>query len=94
MSGVKHTPGPWISSGVYIDSDFGMVGHANFSADLLSGCPKANARLIASAPDLLDALTVLRDNIVHAWPHMASLGPIQNASAAIARARGEQDGGA
>lgn len=55
MVAVKHTPGPWRTTGVYIDSDFGTVCHATFSADLSSGSPEANARLIAAAPDLLEA---------------------------------------
>lgn len=51
-----HTKGPWRTSGVYVESNHGLIGHANFSADLSEGCPEANARLIAAAPDLLAAL--------------------------------------
>lgn len=62
MSEVKHTPGPWTISPsrrsdnfcIYArDKDYGIGEAWN-----LSGKPenKANARLMAAAPDMLDAL--------------------------------------
>lgn len=65
---------------------------------------EANARLIASAPDLLEALGQLLGNAEIARFHLkdteegmivgsALFDTIQQARAAIARARGEQDGG-
>ncbi len=101
MSGVKHTPGPWRTSGVYIDSDHGTVGHANFSDDLTAGSPAANARLIAAAPDLLEAaewadkaLERYVDALGLDQTDEAALIALYKIKDAIARARGEQDGGA
>lgn len=56
MSGVKHTPGPWRTNGCYISSNYGEVGHAYFVSSMPEGMADANAYLIASAPDLLEAL--------------------------------------
>lgn len=92
MSGVKHTPGPWRTSGVYIDSDHGTVGHANFSDDLTAGSPVANAHLIAAAPDLLEALEAV-ELARHSDEPADWLRATRLSDAAIARARGEQDGG-
>ena len=49
---------------------------------------EANARLIAAAPELLEALENLTDNITAAFPSMENLGPIITARAAIAKAKG------
>lgn len=66
----KHTPGPWIAD------EAGRVGFTVFSpeAGYIIGChddegrygaidSEANARLIAAAPDLLDALQSLLKGI-------------------------------
>jgi hypothetical protein len=50
---------------------------------------EANARLIAAAPDLYDALDNLVANVTEAFPALADLGPITKAHAALAKARGE-----
>lgn len=49
----------------------------------------ATARLIAAAPDLLEALTTLTDNIEQAWPHLMHLGPLVAAREALAKAVGQ-----
>lgn len=63
MSG--HTPGPWIEaegddSGIDIQGDGYTIATAWSGLDLVNhpdeAVMKANARLIASSPDLLDAL--------------------------------------
>lgn len=61
----EHTPGPWraINGGPFITSDAGVIARTANSADEVvqyaervgSLADKANARLIASAPDLLTA---------------------------------------
>lgn len=53
---------------------------------------EANARLIAAAPDLLEALAVLVTDCSQIWSE-AEFPALKQARAAIARARGEQDGG-
>ncbi|WP_162405132.1 hypothetical protein [Pseudoxanthomonas jiangsuensis] len=60
MSEMKHTPGPWFASGRYI----GTFNHKSAIGECrsASGCwsddepASANARLIAAAPELLEAL--------------------------------------
>lgn len=63
MSEKKHTPGPWeIKDGRYIDSPSGWIADVlsypayRAATDNDSEEQKANARLIAAAPDLLEAL--------------------------------------
>jgi len=89
----KHTPGPWkygkelsARSGEWLISmDVGERGRGMQIAETRtgSGHENANARLIAAAPDLLNALTVLAD----ACERMDI--PVDAARAAIAKARGE-----
>ena len=61
----KHTPGPWETltfSNHELQTDFAMVKIG--SRAHMVGCSeedKANARLIAAAPELLEALKTLRD---------------------------------
>lgn len=100
MSESKHTPGPWIFDGdlVWAASIDGYVANTR-TEDMTSGENiakrdaleqiEANARLIAAAPDLLDALKsiVMSAEIGNA----AILGPLLvSARAAIAKATGEE----
>lgn len=72
MSKTKHTPGPWkiVETNLYpnleiVDSLFG-VPIALSSRPRGSGirkCDRANARLIAAAPKLLEALVILMREI-------------------------------
>ena len=81
MSETKHTPAPWIASGTWVStSDSSLI--ANCGTD-------ANAGLIAAAPDLLAACEGLVDWID---PNEAMDGlnrEIDDARAAIAKAKGE-----
>ncbi|MFN4037330.1 hypothetical protein [Comamonas aquatica] len=77
MAKAKHTPGPWQ---YYYDPADHYVHKIRVGAGLVCQMPgwaihdamkveqEANARLIAAAPDLLEALQITRGNI-------ASLGP-------------------
>ena len=60
MSEAKHTPGPWIKSGLdYIGSNGEKVvvsDGPSFGSAATWPDAAANARLILAAPDLLDAL--------------------------------------
>ena len=75
---MKHTPGPWReAAGTFIrsatDDDDGVLIAVVRDIHVRSAAAKANARLIASAPEMLDALQVARDAIVSALP---AQGPI------------------
>lgn len=111
MSGVKHTPWRWEvddSGCVHVmGDDWNFIPLISpFRESVFEGDKEAlaNARLIASAPDLLEALGQLLGNAEIARFYLkdteegilvgsALFDTIQQARAAIARARGEQDGG-
>jgi len=64
MTDVKHTPGPWYINQKYCigprpRADDQSDGMFRPLADVYGVNRDANARLIAAAPDLLDALSVL-----------------------------------
>ncbi len=94
----EHTPGPWANSGADVKSgnpdewiyggqyrariakvQFGL----NYGQDIAAETA-ANARLIAAAPDLLEALVEME----RAFGAECSGGPAVRARAAIAKARG------
>lgn len=86
----KHTPGPWRFSSHPHDGNYMRIhcGSDPREGDNLRGyCGEANARLIAAAPELLEALQAFANEIVPINPH----DPLWvNARAAIAKATGEQ----
>ena len=96
MSG--HTPGPWLVEGrtVYALNDDGynrfsaLVQDAHTPGDEL----EANARLIAAAPELLEALEDIANDYAERFDmDSQSTNPgmkvvVENARAAIAKARG------
>jgi hypothetical protein len=101
MSEVKHTPGPWSYSGDD-DGDFVVWGPgrdeflANVDQESFGPVPpmkvafdinQANARLIAAAPDLLEALVVALPWLSE--DEVPSLAAKQLVKAAIRKARGE-----
>jgi hypothetical protein len=102
----KHTPGPWevthLRHGIVVRTEspnktkYGASRYAAIGGfdrsdpDQLSEA-LANARLIAAAPDLLEALSRLIE--IEDGPGMAVIGwegAMERAYAAIAKARGEQ----
>ena len=94
MSEAKHTPGPWLADGasVYEErDDFSVI--CNFWSSSLPEW-EANARLIAAAPDLLEALEQLvieYDDVELADAEPSSLTAAFNAArAAIAKAKGKE----
>lgn len=114
MSGVKHTPLEVEDLGLpeYLDGI-----RSRFTVRSKSGAPIAyafdadEARLIAAAPDLLEAVKPFATAIMHLGNgkpdetvidlrmggnhvfYQVTLGDFRRALNAIARARGEQDGG-
>lgn len=84
----QHTPGPWI---VYNDSDDGKTNRIEIAARgktvarIYHSVPKEdlpNARLIAAAPDLLEALRVAEESV-------GDLKALEIVRAAIAKAEGQ-----
>ncbi len=63
MSAAQHTQGPWRvrvrPNGFSVVDPGGLI--ASVDCDLTPARQEANSRLIAAAPDLLDALVVLLD---------------------------------
>ena len=110
MSGVKHTPGPWAvedpmdhcltivanpEAPVY---DWKWIATCDWPDEdnqlVTAREVKANARLIAAAPDLLEALEEFSREYDGFEDGNGDPCPVlAKARAAIARARGEQDGG-
>ena len=98
MSETKHTPGPWkvlSEEAIRIKSQDGsllaMLHHLRGVHGVNGRIPieevHANARLIAAAPELLEALKELLGLAErHGWLHVA----VNNARAAIAKAEGEE----
>ena len=87
----KHTPGPWFvqdipTASIYISPAGGRpsVALALTKVNVPAGETMANARLIAAAPDLLEALRYLLDN-----DGDCSADGIATCRAAIAKATGE-----
>ena len=87
----QHTPGPWAVRATPESSyqDFivqaGKWAIASIDTCTSTDIEKANARLIAAAPDLLAALCNLLDAPIGSWPFTAK----QDARNAIAKATGE-----
>ena len=88
----KHTPGPWrVEQQSYNEHPYGVMAPESAKHDLDLLCEfspemtnDANARLIAAAPDLLEALEILVSD------HAASLEDWEAAHAAVKKARGER----
>jgi hypothetical protein len=83
----KHTPGPWDACGCTIYSGEKRIGQTWDAED--DGLPapemEANARLIAAAPELLEAF----EGMVADWERVHGMIPQDHeARAAIAKARG------
>lgn len=85
----KHTPGPWLATGwentVVNIPDTHHGGHLTICVYPASGrAPRseavANARLIAAAPDLLEALEAIRARIDGEWdsPALVKFGGLRN----------------
>lgn len=100
----RHTPGPWaVSEAATIDGNFMVVGGSGASFGLLAEVildeeAEANARLIAAAPELLEALKDVRAWIMDPFTeedaasetlHPAFRKALKRVSAAIAKAEGQ-----
>lgn len=60
MSKIQHTPAPWIAKGQLVFAgetcQATFIAHCNPDSDLFQSTAEENARLIAAAPELLEAL--------------------------------------
>lgn len=80
---MHHTPGPWT-----VDPVWGLINHGKTEICALHSGNAANARLIAAAPALLEALlNLVRDN--YGQPKGVHVPALDAARAAIAKATGE-----
>ena len=84
----KHTPGPWQvrhADGLFaIASEDGWIGTTDGDRD--ENAERANAHLIAAAPEMYQALLTIA-----VWPEGEPIERIQGiASAALDKARGER----
>ena len=62
---MKHTPGPWYESGT--GNHQGLVISRSTSANVAVAYDKKDARLIAAAPEMLEALLIVQDRIDRGW---------------------------
>ena len=99
-----HTPGPWtvyedeeegtlvvqyeVSSGYYLPILGEILSSSIASDDPFSDEDRANARLIAAAPDMLEALKAVIDN--EHWMGLMSCMRLTMVRAAIAKAEGKE----
>ena len=90
MSKTKHTPGPWKTSYTNISVVTAENGAVVARASKLNGLMnlQANARLIAAAPDLLEALQTVVANAPDPYCAITRFIDAQ-CRAAIAKATGE-----
>ena len=94
----EHTPGPWrVVPGSVVSDGRMLNGHPVFVAsygsadyDERSAEIKANARLIAAAPALLDELIALTDYLAYLGVPEDGADKYEAACAAIRAARGEE----
>lgn len=73
----KHTPGPWIIGG--IESGMMSVDGSN-GGEVTGFVISADARLIAAAPDLLEALRLTRGQWIHSVNAEVCLAAIEKAT--------------
>ncbi len=81
----QHTQGPWVVNGNQVHA---VNKHETFVADVFdqNGDAKANARLIAAAPDLLDVCEDALAVELECWPEGSELA--SRLEAAIKKAKG------
>jgi hypothetical protein len=93
MAKTKHTPGPWQLWGDEFDEEIDIIrdgqgARMDRTVATVRACRevKANAHLIAAAPDLLDALQELVPLIAAEYPYQADVW-LAKSRAAIKKAK-------
>ena len=91
MKKTKHTPGPWTYADGVLKSDNESLAILVIPKNVVSNEPEriANARLIAAAPELLEALEHLSREICAGEYVKHSPDALRKLNAAIVKARGE-----
>jgi len=89
MKATQHTPAPWIYSGIKNEEKVSVTIFSGENGNLVGTITttKANANLIAAAPDLLDALKALM--VTEDMLRNPKCQVMQSARRAIAKAQGE-----
>lgn len=94
---MKHTQGPWKAewddNGQWYIEPLGITGHA-LRGDSGECVESANAHLIAAAPDLLEALNVVRGKLnclLNEGRDTFSIEDDEMIQSAIAKAEGQQE---
>lgn len=91
----QHTPGPWKVSRTGEELQISAISTPGYFAVIRGACAgaheqgEANARLIAAAPELLEALEELVGWLAEARLEMGGHIGLDDARAAIAKARGQ-----
>ena len=85
---MNHTPGPWKVDRPYIRGAGRVI--ATLESGRNEGEDAANARLIAAAPELFEALENLMDFLFHGKKDRQT---ILRATASLAKARGDEGEG-
>ena len=86
----KYTPGPWIAR---MNCD--VIAGERRVADCMTGWLKegrANAKLIAAAPDMLDMLIELQECAQYWSEYDVPLGIVDRLNAVIEKAKGDSHG--
>jgi hypothetical protein len=83
----KHTPGPWRRMGTNVGDEVGQIATLSFDSLVRMKEPEriANARLIAAAPELLEALKYM----INVCPPINQVGEEATMRACIAIAKAE-----
>jgi hypothetical protein len=85
-----HTPGPWTAKSEEFEEIWSMVvGKETMIAEVFSRKPEADARLIAAAPELLEALEGIIEIGKRDMSNEKYDGYFESARAAITKARGD-----
>ena len=90
MSNTKYTKGPWEFAEFPKAKDWDVASDTTpVCSGYLNDEGKANARLIAAAPELLEALEMVAQHAPASGPLWHGSEPMTKARAAIAKAKGE-----
>ena len=84
---MNHTPGKWACSGIEVYSQFGIIAIVEEHTSAREA--EANARLIAAAPQLLEACEAIRALTFGTNSHIAVGEAYEKIEAAIAAAKPE-----
>lgn len=83
----KYTPGPWHVT----DATWDDEGNVRYTLTGIKSAKIADARLIAAAPELLEALQAMLENCYDLEKDDDTISAVAEARAAIAKATGEQE---